>query len=1242
MKSQKHHERYRGITNSQGTACHTSSALQLIFHCFPNVRDKLLDLAVATSDASVHAHDENNDSKNNEARNISSDELSSSKKGVMIMQQEFVYRLAWFFYLLKHARHVHTTKESSQRRKQGNYEEISPKVGRSGTKSNSTDRRMSKTSKRQLISRQQAAIVEFMSSVRSQRSIRKNLKNSNLSSSGTVNAAAETEKVEEINQNNDMDEKHWNAIKEEKWRALVEIMREEEKLERLRQLKEQKQKERVEQKVMKIKNSKQYRESLHNVLDERSSESCASPAFIGASTSNEGRKGNVNDENFVNSYERAANRSNQTLSGALSQSAPQHLTPPTSPARSSSHSHRPPNHNYHISTNDPIDPSEFYLYLTQYTTSLLESPSKGNKKGIIRIDTNNVADAATIFRCLVSTLEFSVTRELDRLNEVVRDMQHVEEEGKFSEGESWLQPILGLLSQLKKAMQYEWNGVLISRIVGTRAVASDDETPNDNSDATSPNTIIQRSKRNGNIERPIPVPFPLPVINQRSSNSTDPRSESDKNGEGRNYFPSLVDSLHSITIEPNPIRGYDWTSMMKRGDVIEKKIVRHAAVVNRAETNPSFQAGRANARTDRAVSNFHRDGINFETEEIVRTMEAMDMVETNMKGGIMGGGRREEGETDESNSTSKRESTLTILSDNGIAATNSTIYSANSPIEKDAYYAAAVARLVARPQSRRGSFSSSRASSTSRRGNTRFRDSSFTIRDVASSSNSENPTSNVPVSPLLSPGADSFSGMEVGGIPADAQVYSSSDQGITMTYMPSPTNSFASSTDSDSEEESSVDSQVSSVQDSDSTPSCIDDDDPGTVITGDGSSETHSSAIETPSDIDELSLGSFTDDSLEENDVSVTKRAPPPVPLLGDETTHNPARETERPNTVPQVNTSIQTYAVNAPDLSQPGTKLALEAKSKAVEPAAESKTETLSNDSSSDTSSDSDSSSASSSDDDSTSTSESDSDASTSYTSNSSSDDSSATKSSDSSDEKGVPFRSGVGDQQQHVVTWVTRKETRFRHPLPESLIFHLKRFEYSTPLGRVEKLCGLFHVPEEIDLSACCLEQRENVTCIDSAKNERRICPCGDQFRLTGAIVHVDPLDDDEELAYGDIPEGHYVSYISQPYYSDKNDEIKYKWIEIDDDRVRSVHHHNSNIIAENGCASSVDYGSKYYSEGQTNDVRAALKIIDGCDTYVSSGRRLRAAAKKAPVNEKERRYAYLVVYSRICCCNNRKSNA
>ncbi len=126
----------------------------------------------------------------------------------------------------------------------------------------------------------------------------------------------------------------------------------------------------------------------------------------------------------------------------------------------------------------------------------------------------------------------------------------------------------------------------------------------------------------------------------------------------------------------------------------------------------------------------------------------------------------------------------------------------------------------------------------------------------------------------------------------------------------------------------------------------------------------------------------------------------------------------------------------------------------------------------------------------------------------------------------------------------WITRKETRFCLPLPNSLIFHLKRFNYSTVSGRVEKLSGVMDIPAVLDVRTCCCSSTP-ITTVD--------CPeANDYFRyhLSGAIVHVDPIDDDNDHAtnFGELQEGHYVAFVLD--WNNNNDDDG--WIEIDDECV------------------------------------------------------------------------------------------
>jgi len=82
----------------------------------------------------------------------------------------------------------------------------------------------------------------------------------------------------------------------------------------------------------------------------------------------------------------------------------------------------------------------------------------------------------------------------------------------------------------------------------------------------------------------------------------------------------------------------------------------------------------------------------------------------------------------------------------------------------------------------------------------------------------------------------------------------------------------------------------------------------------------------------------------------------------------------------------------------------------------------------------------------------------------------------------------------------WITRKKPRLCHPLPASLVFHLKlkRFEYA-PDGMDEKLGGTVDVPAEMDVGPCCLADDSGD---ESQRGEvGRSC----RYHLAGAIVHV-----------------------------------------------------------------------------------------------------------------------------------------
>ena len=186
------------------------------------------------------------------------------------------------------------------------------------------------------------------------------------------------------------------------------------------------------------------------------------------------------------------------------------------------------------------------------------------------INTNNVGDAAMVFRCLVNALDYSLEKELARLEKVldILEIDSWNEEGKEEEEEEEAEggnekQLKCALEKLRSAVRYEWTGMLLSRIVGTCSSSTTLSTTEDNnpmipsSAAGGTTTTSRRTKKNGNIERPIPIPFPLPVIMPNVPGSKQKRSQKKENQGGddqRQYFPSLTQSLNSVTIEPNPIK----------------------------------------------------------------------------------------------------------------------------------------------------------------------------------------------------------------------------------------------------------------------------------------------------------------------------------------------------------------------------------------------------------------------------------------------------------------------------------------------------------------------------------------------------------------------------------------------------------------------------------------------------------------------------------------------------------------
>ena len=127
---------------------------------------------------------------------------------------------------------------------------------------------------------------------------------------------------------------------------------------------------------------------------------------------------------------------------------------------------------------------------------------------------------------------------------------------------------------------------------------------------------------------------------------------------------------------------------------------------------------------------------------------------------------------------------------------------------------------------------------------------------------------------------------------------------------------------------------------------------------------------------------------------------------------------------------------------------------------------------------------------------------------------------------------------------------------------------------------------------------------------------------YQLTGAIVHVDPvLDEDEQDQIMEdgtmMAEGHYVTFICKPA---ENNPDEMTWIELDDEFVRVVG------SSPNCCD---DEQQKKCTETSSTDV--ALNILSGCVVSNNKQTRGKTTSSKRIVKEKERRYATLLVYSR-----------
>jgi hypothetical protein len=411
----------------------------------------------------------------------------------------------------------------------------------------------------------------------------------------------------------------------------------------------------------------------------------------------------------------------------------------------------------------------------------------------------------------------------------------------------------------------------------------------------------------------------------------------------------------------------------------------------------------------------------------------------------------------------------------------------------------------------------------------------------------------------------------------------------------------------------------------------------------DESFSTRSSAIETPSDIDNLSLGSFTDseaesDEKKNNDVEVFHAMTPAVNIAhgkaicdGEslETNNEDEKQYQNGREVGQQSESRSSVVdIDNGVLIADGSGVGVSR----VKDEKENRKETEMDPSTTPTKAiidfdiEDDTGAIRCNVDDSTSftTTTTSSASSTSTSSYSSTDDTSSTdsscptSSSSSVDDVEDENSDDIDNPQQNKSSgWITRKETRLRHPLPRSLIFHLKRFEYSAATGRVEKLAGAVDVPPTLNVSACCLDSSSSISAqhdtTDTLENMKNCCYT---YFLSGAIVHVDQKEMEDEIEFGRVSEGHYVTFLhplslrvsatsgNDPSHDEREEGIG-AWTEIDDEMIRVV----------------------------DSESDSTLDVLSGCYTYNKS-----AVAPSSKSYQKEcSRYAMLLVYSRTCQCRD-----
>jgi hypothetical protein len=1147
----RHRHPHRGISNVHGTSCHTSSALQLLFHCFPKVTEALLQLApicaeyywiekytaddgalapqreqhrrnhqyqrqireennIVASDNKNHCMDET-DCENGRLKKSAPSESSS------IIHREFVYQLSWFFHLLAYSIDVlQISKDKAavvmKARHQKSVSEMKVKEKqRKKATNNSNDKNAKETSvsssKSKMSAYQRATIKDFKSKSRA------------------------------------------GKLSMDDWELLVMTMKDVNK------------------------DNIQY------------SVACSADMSLTRNKNvggNESRYADKEDITSPDSIYNASNNNDCTNSSSNTNSS------------------------------NCIDPTNFYQYLSSYDDNFspLDNNNNNNnehntrrKNASLAINTNNVGDAAIVFRCLVGALETSVKDELSRMRDNLDTLNEGQTKDDLEEGQKRNdnndrgpseKELLLLLEQVQLAMRHSWSGTLVSRIVGTHSTTTTTSSPNrGESDPNKPPTqsttttiFLQRTKKNGNLERPLPVPFPLPVINRQDTSNGTVLGPT-------NYFDNLEQAFHSVTIYPIPIRGYDWSELIHRGEVIEEQYGTKVdedeiSVVEKdlTECNDDIKAtstftgaGENDIESSRSIAcQTDSFGYDIGTQTFSGENSLMEVPFSNQQ--------QEDRNMEESGGKEEYSHTTALLE-------------AKFGVSKSSCYAAAVAALVL---SNQGTSVASRHSRVRRppRKRTNAEESRGGRRKSEASAGSDGNNA-------LGMENGTLSGMEIDALAEDDD---QQDDAEDEAQSPSECSS--------SEEESSVDSHVSSVDTDTSSKENVKNEE-----RDDDSFSTRSSAIETPPDIDNLSLGSFTDSDLEldekeDNDNAVIRVTVPAVKSASDkvkdmeESLETMDEYQEGSEFASDIDES-KFLVVNSGDGLSTAKKVIESQEETQIGPSAIATAAFIDFDADKDTGAircnvnESTSSST-------TTTSSASSTTSYSSTDDTSSTDSARSSSDDSSISTSDDDELDIDNSQQDMTAagWITRKETRLRLPLPQSLIFHLKRFEYSATTGRVEKLTGSVDIPHKLNVRGCCLDRTvTNLTKHDISTMRDDMHSCCFEYYLSGAIVHVDPKEMEDEIEFGRVSEGHYVTLLhspssratsitdNDPNHYEREDEVG-TWTEIDDEMIRIVR-----------------------SESETTHSRhPALDTICGCDKYYNG-------------TDSECRCAMLLVYSRTCGC-------